>query len=57
MIIRAALATASSPDRQQRAHPRYVAIVLARLVGAAQDHLVDHNGIKPRISLQQLFEH
>src|SRR5207247_6352775 len=34
--------------REQRRHPRHVTVVLARLVGAPEDHVVDGLGIYPR---------
>ena len=72
-IMRAALATASRPEPhsrlsvapgtstrkagEQRTHPRDIAIVLARLIGAAQNHIVDGARIEPRIAPQQLAQH
>ena len=34
---------------QQRGHARHVAVVLARLVGAAEDHVLDARGIDARL--------
>jgi hypothetical protein len=34
--------------RQQCCHARHIAIVLARLVGAAEDHILDRRRIDPR---------
>ncbi len=68
-IARAAIATASSPEphsrlrvtppelsgkpREQAGHAREVAVVLARLVGAAEDHVVELGPIDARIALDQ----
>ena len=69
MIDRAAEATASRPDPQSRLivvpgtrvrqsgqqhrHPGDVAVVLAGLVRAAEDHVVDHRGVEGSVPRQQ----
>ena len=68
-IARAAIATASRPDphsrfsvtppelsgrpSEQPRHPRKVAIVLARLVGAAEDHVVELSPVDVRVAVDQ----
>src|SRR6266581_2106086 len=43
LIAWAALAAAWSPEPQR--HPSHVAIVFPRLIGAAEDHVVDGEGV------------
>ena len=68
LMARAAVPTASSPEpqsrlivepapggqpRQEGGHPGHVAVVLARLIGAAVDHLVDRIPIHAAVAVLQ----